>query len=254
MDFAKLATSYYDRDAMVRAGEAAEILYTRALAYCCRVENDGTVPRDMLARLTPLRGSARARALVREDIFVIIPGGWRIHPEWWRQVTKDDLERTRQGARDRQSKHRSARRVSHAVTDTVTDTVTTAVSSRTEVEVEVDAAAAAALPTAVEILRRALDARKLNVRWDILTPDELAEIETLVGIHGDAPLIHSALREYQPDKPAATARAWLPGWRQLRAPGDLAVVRNQRCSAHDTPLSSTGACSSCAADKKAGNA
>lgn len=80
------------------------------------------------------------------------------------------------------------------------------------------------LPPPLEILRSALRASRLDVRWDRLTPADITEIERLIEVHGDNALVKSALHQHRPDKPAAFAQAWLPGWRDLRAPGDLAVV------------------------------
>ena len=63
MEWVKLDTTFYLDAAIVRAGEAAEVLFVRAMAYCGDQENDGLVEREILPRLCPNRGAARAAAL-----------------------------------------------------------------------------------------------------------------------------------------------------------------------------------------------
>lgn len=256
MDWVKLRTTYYNDAAIMRAGEAAEILFVRALAYCGEQENDGLVPREVLPRLCPTRGLPRARALVREGVWAEVPEGWRFVSWDKHQTTREQLEQTREDNRRRQATWRANRKGErNGVTNPVSDAVVTG----TEVEVEVEQAAAARearsttgsrdLPPAVAILRGALEVRKLVVRWDRLSVDDLAEIEQLVETHGDAALVASAMREFQPDKPVVFAQAWLAGWRQLRKPGDLVVV--------DDPCPEPGHtgtvrhCIQCASEEKA---
>ena len=50
MDWVKLATNYYNDPALMRAGEAAEVLFTRALAYAGDQETDGVIPTEALPR------------------------------------------------------------------------------------------------------------------------------------------------------------------------------------------------------------
>lgn len=106
------------------------------------------------------------------------------------------------------------------------------------------------LPPAVAILRGSLEAHKLTVRWDTLTGDELAEVERLVVEHGDTTLVRSALSSYQPAKPPATAKAWLGQWRDLRAPGDLALVTADPCP-QPGHSGTTRHCTQCASEQKA---
>lgn len=226
MEWVKLATNYYDDPAIMRAGEAAEVLFTRALAYVGSQETDGVVPREVLPRLAPRNGMARARALVREGLWEVVPEGWRFMSWSKHQASKDQMASKRTAGAARQARHRSRNAVSNGVRNAVTNAGVTP----TEVEEEVEAAAAAAathsgdLPPAVAILRGQLEAHRLVVQWSNLTEGDLAEIEALIGLHGDNSLVQSAVRSYQPAKPPATARAWLRQWRDLRAPGDLTVV------------------------------
>jgi hypothetical protein len=112
------------------------------------------------------------------------------------------------------------------------------------------AAALDTLPPPLAILRSALEARKLVVRWDGLTADHIAEIEQLVETHGDAALVAQALRDFQPNKPIAFAQGWLGGWRSLRRPGDLRVVPDDPC-AEPGHSGTTRHCVQCASEQKA---
>lgn len=251
MDWVKLATNYYDDPAIMRAGEAAEILFTRALAYVGDQETDGVVPREVLPRLTPRNGVTRARALVSEGLWEVIPEGWRFLAWAKHQTTKDQLDQRRAGGAARQAAYRERHKPArNAVTDAVSHSGVTP----REVEVEVEAAAAAAathpkdLPPALAILRAQLEAHKLVVQWSSLTEGDHAEIEDLIRIHGDNALVKSALRSYQPNRPPATARAWLKQWRDLRAPGDLRVVADP-CPGHGH-TGTTKHCIQCASEQK----
>ncbi|MCR1785344.1 hypothetical protein KVF89_22580 [Nocardioides carbamazepini] len=250
MDFIQVQTNYYLEAQLVAAGEKAEVLFLRAKAYCADVENDGFVPEGMLPRLTPSQPTQRANALVRENLWANVEGGRRFVV--WDQLTKAELEERRSGAAERQRRSRATRRkVTPDVTrDTPRDS---RASHRTEVEEEVEPAAAAAgteLPPPLEILRSALEARKLVVRWDGLTADQITEIEQLITEHGDSPLVAQALRDFQPNKPIRFAQGWLSGWRNLRKPGDLAAVPDEPCPkpGHAYAGGTTRRCTACVAE------
>lgn len=253
MDWVKLATNYYDDAALMRAGEAAEVLFLRALAYCGDQENDGTVPHEALARLTPTRGKARASALVREGLWKPVPQGWSIVSWSKHQESKDQLDAKRASARARQAKHRAqqANAVCHAVTN--------ARVTPTEVEVEVEDAAAAAsepepptpLPPPVEILRLRLEAARLVVRWDKLTTDQLNRIVALIELHGDAQLVKAAVAAYRPAAPIGFAQGWLGIWQALPAPGRLALAVDPACT-EPGHSGTTRHCTQCASERLAG--
>lgn len=115
--------------------------------------------------------------------------------------------------------------------------------------VDGEGAAPPPLPPAIEILRGALEARKLHVRWDRLTAEQITEVEHLIDVHGDGPLVASAVRDFQPNKPVAFAQAWLPSWRQLRRPGDLAAVATPCGEPGHT--GTTTHCAQCASEQRA---
>lgn len=255
MDWVKLSTTYYNDPAIMRAGEAAEVLFTRALGYCGEQETEGFVPTEMLLRLTPSKAPARAAALVREGLWAEVPGGWQFIAWQKHQTSTDQLAASRESNRRRQAAHRARHNPRR-------NAVTNALVTPTEVEEELEAAAAARdtepattpLPGSVEILKAKLDARKLTVRWDKLTPEQLAQVEQLVELHGDGPLIRASLASFRPDSPPVFAQAWLGAWAALPEPGagHLALVRPQLCDTHGVTLSPSGTCSSCVADTKAG--
>lgn len=262
MEWAKLPTSYPNDPAMMRAGEAAEVLWARAFAYSGEHETDGFVPAEVLARLTPARGKARAAALVREGLWEAVPGGWTFTGRALDLLAvSDQVTATREAGRLRQAAHRARQKETR---NSVRNAVTNGEVTRTELEVEVDTAAAAArdavtppatagLPAAVEILRAKLEAHKLNARWDRLTADQIADIERLINLHGDAPLVKSALAAYQPDSPPVFAKAWLGGWAALPAPGrPLQLVEQPRgiCDIHTQELLADGTCRLCLIDRK----
>ena len=244
MEWVKLDSTFYLDAAVIRAGEAAEVLFVRAMAYCGDQENDGIVPREILPRLAPTRARARAAALVAEGLWEVVPEGWRF-VSWRRhQRTKEQMEAERVAARERQAEWRARNAVTNAVTSPEVTQQRREEKRRTAAAA---AGAAAALPEAVEILKGKLDARKLKVRWDKATPDDLAEIEALWRLHGDGPLIQSVISQYRPDEPARFVSAWLAGWRQIPEPGSLRAVT--RCTTHDwITLNVAGACTACASE------
>lgn len=109
------------------------------------------------------------------------------------------------------------------------------------------------LPPSVEILRGKLEASLLVVRWDALTDEHLDQIEALVDLHGDAPLIKAAMNAWRPDSPLQFAQGWIGAWTALPAPGARGLALVQKlCDTHGTKLSPSGVCNNCAADAKAG--
>lgn len=110
------------------------------------------------------------------------------------------------------------------------------------------------LPGELEVLRSKLEARKLTVRWDKLSPDQTAEIVALVEMHGDAPLVKAAVASFQPNNPPAFAQAWLKVWKSLPMPGGhLQAVPEPPCDrrGHTGTLRH---CVQCAAEALAGDA
>lgn len=105
-----------------------------------------------------------------------------------------------------------------------------------------------ALDPALVILRGALSAARLDVGFDKLTDDQAAEVVHLVGVHGDAALVRTAVQAYRPDNPAQYVNAYLAKWRALPKPGDRLRAVPDTCAEHRLEQP----CRSCAADRKAG--
>lgn len=255
MHYIPFSTTYYLDVALMRAGEAAEVLWCRARAWCGDQETDGVVPREILPRLAPTRAAARARALVEAGLWVEVPVGWQFVR--WDAITKDELDQQRESGRVRQRRHRDKHR--NGVTDAVSNGVTNGeVTGEKEGRKERSAAAAAdtppppRLPEPVEILRGKLEARKLVVRWDRATPADLDDITALVSVHGDEPLVRSAVQSFRPDSPPAFVSAWLAQWRALPPPGTgLHAVPDDPCP-QPGHSGTTRHCTQCASEQLAG--
>ena len=100
--YAPLSANYYDDDAVIAAGERAEVLFTRGLAFCARNLNDGLITDLQLARigvgLTNVK--ARAKRLVEVGLWERIEGdlldhdgcGYRVR-RWGKwNLTKAEIE------------------------------------------------------------------------------------------------------------------------------------------------------------------
>lgn len=252
MEWVKLRTAFYNDPAIVRAGEAAEVLFVRAMAYCGEQETDGVIPTGVLTRLVGTKASARAAALVREGLWEVIEGGWRFTGWSKNQTSSDELSKSREGNRARQQRYRD-RHTRNGVTNGVTHASVTG----TEVEEEVDAAAAARddadLPGPIQVLASKLRAHTAlaGLRFDSLDPEKLRRLVVLVEIHGDARLVDVAIRTLRTPPPVYVG-AFLGTWEALPAPGQTVRAVQRLCDVHGTAVSSSGVCSGCAADEKVG--
>ena len=253
MDWVKLDSTYYLDVAIVRAGEAAEVLFVRAMAYCGDQENDGLVEREILPRLCPTRWRARAAALVREGLWEVVPEGWRF-ASWSRhQRTREQMEAERVASRARKAKSRAG----HAVTPAVTPPGVT--QQRREEErrtaaAAADAAAAAPIDPTLDVFRAKIQAhtRLQALRFDTLVPSAAERLVRLIELHGDDRLVKVALDTCKATPPVHVS-AFLGTWEALPAPGvRLAAVEQRFCPTHDwVRLSPAGVCTSCASERLA---
>jgi len=101
---------YYLDGALLRAGEAAEVLFCRALAHCGNTETRGRVDKAVVPLLTPTKPAARAAALVREQLWLdegdhyVIRSWGRLQDEHDAAAVKRAQDRDRQrAARQRKS-------------------------------------------------------------------------------------------------------------------------------------------------------
>ena len=70
--YAPLSAHYYKDDAIIRAGERAELLYLRSLAFCADVLSDGFISDTQLSRFVGVGLSgvnARAKRLVEVGLW-----------------------------------------------------------------------------------------------------------------------------------------------------------------------------------------
>ena len=111
MDWVKLSTSYDTDAAIMRAGEAAEVLFTRSLAYCGREETGGFIPDGMPERLCPKGARARVKALVSEQLLVRDDErrGWWVRSWGAWQSELDSLAARRRADRERKRRERDRR-------------------------------------------------------------------------------------------------------------------------------------------------
>lgn len=250
MEWVKLDSTYYLDAAIVRAGEAAEVLFLRAMAYCGDQENDGLVEAAILPRLCPTKGRARAAALVAEGLWEVVPGGWRFVS--WRdhQVTSAEMDARRESARARQARRRARNGVSHAVTPREV-TEQRRGEKNTAAAAAVDAAAAAQLDPVLDVLRAKVQAhtRLQALRFDTLTPEQTSQLVGLVERHGDDRLVQVALDTCRATPPVHVS-AFLGTWDALPAPGQrLRAVEQTFCSIHDwIRRSPAGVCAACASE------
>lgn len=269
MDWVKLYTSYFDDLVLAISDDAAEVMFTRGLAYCGRAETGGFIPSSQLHHLTrsPARAKRIAGQLVRqapdgsEGPWEVVDGGYRVRNWSHYQSELDALSSRRRSDRERKRRQRDKKkdestgpsRDSHG-TSPHTESKS---KKKTAAAAAEDAAAAAVteqLPTAVEILRSRLQAHTAltALRFDGLTPDRLALLEELIARHGDQRLVDTALRTLRTPPPVHVS-AFLGTWSALPAPGQrLAVVRQELCPDHGVQLSATGVCPAHEADRKAG--
>lgn len=248
MDWVKLDSTYYLDVAIVRAGEAAEVLFVRAMAYCGDQENGGLVEREILPRLCPTRGRARAAALVREGLWEVVPEGWRFASWGKHQMSREQMAAMREGGRARQARHRAQKR--HAVSNAVTNALVT--EQRREEEEKTAAAAAAPLDPTLDVLRAKLQAhtRLQALRFDTLGPQQADLLVALIHKHGDDRLVQVALDTCKATPPVHVS-AFLGTWDALPDPGQrLRAVEQKFCGTHDwIRLTPAGTCTSCASER-----
>lgn len=251
-------------------------LWTSVGTWCAKQLTDGRFAPHMIDEMGGNR--ADARALLQVGLWHHIgegcdtttcpaglPGMHQFHDYLDLNPSREKVLKDREAAAARQKRARETRasraRTGHSGSHTESHAVTHAsvtVGVRSPRPDPAPNAAAAAstpggvtpLPPPLEILRSALEAHRLVVRWDRLHPEQVAEIEQLIETHGDKPLVAAAVRAFQPNKPAAFAQAWLPAWRELRRPGDLAVVQSDPCT-EPGHSGTTRHCVQCASERKA---
>jgi hypothetical protein len=108
-----LSVSYYRDDAVLRAGEAAEVLFTRSIAFAGEQPADGYITEHQARYVIGAglkRIEQRIAALVRESLWVPVDGGWvvRSYVKWNRSA--EEIGMTRKADRERKAAKREAER------------------------------------------------------------------------------------------------------------------------------------------------
>jgi hypothetical protein len=92
--YAPLSAHYYKDDAVADAGEGAELLYVRGLAFCADVLSDGFISEIQLSRFVGVGMKSlqrRANRLVEVGLWSRVDGGYRVNGwlKWNR--SRDDI-------------------------------------------------------------------------------------------------------------------------------------------------------------------
>lgn len=110
--YAPLSAHYYKDDAVDEAGEAAELLYVRGLAFCADVLSDGFISERQLVRFVGVGmfdAPDRAAKLVEVGLWERVDGGFRVRS--WLNWNRSRAEITDAQAKD------SARKTSSRASD-----------------------------------------------------------------------------------------------------------------------------------------
>lgn len=104
--YAPLSASYASDDAIIAAGEKAELLYVRALAFCASSESDGFITDAQLVRFVGagMRDAARRAAkLVEVGLWERAGGGYIVRGWLKWNASAEELGRQRKKDRDRKA-------------------------------------------------------------------------------------------------------------------------------------------------------
>lgn len=238
---------------------SAELLYRRGWEWCGDAESAGFIPRATVTGALESRQPV-ARVLVERGLWDAMPSGFNVLGWEELQASPDELGARRLADKLRKQAERARKQAAAEAAAEAASRDTSQPGSRdvTAADVELDAATASqqqqapppiGLPPELEILRGKLHARRLFVRWDTLTASQVEEVVALQRLHGDNPLIESAVRAFRADNPAQYATAWLGHWRALPDPSRRLAIVTEKCSEHLQELP----CGGCAADLKAAN-
>lgn len=117
MEWFKLAANYADDPKIVAAGEEAEVLFVRALAYCADAETGGFLPSKLVARLTPTKTKKRVESLVQNGLWLEVPGGYRVRSWMNWQSELETLAQRRRSDRDRKRAQREREAAARAAAE-----------------------------------------------------------------------------------------------------------------------------------------
>lgn len=108
--FAPLSANYYDDDAIIAAGERAEVLFTRSMAFAARKPADGFISDHQLSTFRLTGVQARARKLCEVGLWERVEedllgggAGYRIRSwlKWNRSKAEIEAQQQKDSARKR---------------------------------------------------------------------------------------------------------------------------------------------------------
>jgi hypothetical protein len=108
--YAPLSATYYRDDAILEAGEKAEVLFTRGLAFCADSNSDGFITERQLTMVVGvgMRDTLRrASTLVTVGLWERHDGGYQIRGWLKWNKSAEDLGRARRQDRERKAAQRS---------------------------------------------------------------------------------------------------------------------------------------------------
>lgn len=104
--YAPLSASYASDDAIIEAGEKAELLYVRGLAFCATAESDGFLTEAQLIRFVGAGmkdAKARAKKLVEVGLWEAHEGGYLVRAWLKWNASAEELGRHRKKDRERKA-------------------------------------------------------------------------------------------------------------------------------------------------------
>lgn len=107
--YAPLSSSYYRDDAILDAGEKAELLYCRGLAFCADASSDGFISDRQVTAVVGVGmrdATARARRLVDVGLWQRVDGGYVVRSWLKWNKSAEEIGRARKLDRDRKAGQR----------------------------------------------------------------------------------------------------------------------------------------------------
>lgn len=109
--YAPLSATYATDDAIIEAGEEAELLYVRGLAFCAASESDGFITRAQLKRFVGAGMDdtmVRAKKLVEVGLWEEEEGGYYVRAWLKWNASAEELGRARRKDRERKAAKKAA--------------------------------------------------------------------------------------------------------------------------------------------------
>jgi hypothetical protein len=114
--YAKLLANYAADDAVISAGEAAELLFVRGLAFCATSDADGYITENQVIRYlgAGMKGATRrAERLVEVGLWAAVDGGYQVRS--WTKLHDTAEQKGRARAEDADRKREARKRGAPAV-------------------------------------------------------------------------------------------------------------------------------------------